>query len=210
LDTQKHHIAISADEEILWKRFKNGDKTAFAEIYQQCYRSLYSYAYKLNPNSSAVEDAIQELFVDLWRMRQSLAEKVAIKFYLFRSLRRKIHREEKKNLSQQTLIAEGEMENLYPAVPAHESEIIGGEAHHELISKLQTQIENLPPRLKEVILLRYYEDYSNKEIAGIMEISEKTVRNFMHNALSVLRHHRFLINSSIVVIALLSTCPNTL
>jgi len=39
----------------------------------------------------------------------------------------------------------------------------------------------------EAITLRYYENFGIEEIASIMDISEKTVRNTLHNSLTLLR-----------------------
>ncbi|GAB3329410.1 hypothetical protein GCM10027299_32730 [Larkinella ripae] len=77
---------------VLWTALKNGDRRAFADLYQRYYRALYQDGYQLLPDAVLVADAIQDLFVDLWRTRQNLADSASARFYLFQALHREIHR----------------------------------------------------------------------------------------------------------------------
>ncbi|GAB3985569.1 sigma-70 family RNA polymerase sigma factor SigK [Spirosoma daeguense] len=171
-------------DEQLWNALKQDDQSAFAELYQRFHATLYSYGYKIVANASLIEDAIQDLFVDLWRMRRSLSAADSVKFYLFRSLRRKIH-----------LL--GEQENrletahfddaIQPADSSIEQLLIGQEQESQLTQRLTQAIAQLPLRQQEVVTLRFYQNFKNEEIAQIMGITEKSVRNTLHKALTHLR-----------------------
>ncbi|HEV7350349.1 sigma-70 region 4 domain-containing protein [Telluribacter sp.] len=57
----------------------------------------------------------------------------------------------------------------------------------------------LPKRQREVVMLRYYENFKTDEIAVLIGISEKTVRNTLFNAMMSLRIHSNLHKASMAV-----------
>lgn len=185
---------IQADDE-LWDSFKSGDHTSFARLYQLHYRSLYSYGKNFLVDDTRVEDAIQDLFITLWRTRANLSSVTNIKYYLFRSLRRELHRlsdREKRfeKVDMDTLLASYDL-----PVDADASE-----DEDEVAKKLSWMLQKLPKRQYEAILLRYYEDFSIPEIATLMGISAKTVRNTLFNALTQLRQNATFLISVIEIL----------
>lgn len=168
----------------LWQALKRGDQLALGELYERYYRVLYNYGHKLLADTDSVEDAIQDLFVVIWRTRQNLAEADSVKFYLFRSLRRQIHRLSDKNKRSDTFI-------LPPYATANsltaEQQLVEQEQEELLTLRLMQVLHQLPQRQLEVVLLRFYENFKTDEIAAIMGITEKSVRNTLHKAISHLR-----------------------
>lgn len=169
----------------LWNAFRSGDKNAYAEIYELYFDLLYSYGKRFIADQTQVEDAIQELFITLWRTRERLSSVDNIKFYLFHSLRRDIRRinEREKALEKVDFDSFLIMHN-HPA-----DEYSPADTERELTLKLVAILQNLPKRQLEAITLRYYDNFSIAEIAAIMDVSEKTVRNTLHNSLTLLRKH---------------------
>ncbi|SEJ66637.1 Sigma-70 region 2 [Dyadobacter sp. SG02] len=168
----------------IWNAFRSGDKEAFATIYALHFDALYAYGKRFIADETRVEDAIQDLFINLWRGHANVSPVDNIKFYLFRSLRRDIYRITEK-------------EKVFPKVELdaflHDYDQPEDEPMHydekELTIKLVTVLQSLPKRQLEAITLRYYENFSISEIAVIMEVSDKTVRNTLHNSLTLLRKH---------------------
>lgn len=167
----------------IWNAFRLGDKCAFAEIYKLYFDSLYSYGKKFAVDQTQVEDAIQELFIRLWRTRERLSPVDNIKFYLFHSLRRDIRRINEKEKAVEKIDFEAFLiTHNHPA-----DEYSSTDNDIELTMKLVSVLKNLPKRQLEAIMLRYYENFSITEIAAIMDVTEKTVRNTLHNSLTLLR-----------------------
>lgn len=185
---------LQGDDE-LWDSFKSGDHDSFARLYQLYYRSLYSYGKNFLADETSVEDAIQDLFITLWRTRANLSRVANVKYYLFRSLRRELHR-----LSdRQKRFERVDMDTLLASYDLPiDADVFGDE--DELALKLGRILKKLPRRQYEAILLRYYEDFGIPEIATLMGISEKTVRNTLFNALSQLRQNTPLITVIIVLL----------
>lgn len=61
------------DEVLLWLQFKNGDRDAFAALYQKFIIPLIAYGTRLCPDRELLKDQIQELFVELWNSRENLS-----------------------------------------------------------------------------------------------------------------------------------------
>ena len=180
----------------LWDAFRLGDKSAYAEIYELYFDSLYSYGKRFMADQTQVEDAIQELFIRLWRTRERLSPVDNIKFYLFLSLRRDIRRINEREKAVEKVDFESFL--ITQNHPAYE---YSPEDHdRELTHKLVAILKNLPKRQLEAITLRYYENFSIPEIASIMDISEKTVRNTLHNTLSLLRKNSNLLYSLVKLV----------
>ena len=185
---------LQGDDE-LWDSFKSGDHNFFARLYQLHYRSLFSYGKNFLADETSVEDAIQDLFITLWRTRANLSPVANVKYYLFRSLRRELHRlsdrqKRFERVDMDTLLASYDLP-LEASAPGDEDELAG---------KLAGILKKLPKRQYEAILLRYYEDFSILEIATLMGISAKTVRNTLFNALTQLRQDTPLLTVILVLL----------
>jgi RNA polymerase sigma factor (sigma-70 family) len=184
---------VSKNDTELWDAFRMGDRDAYARIYEIYFDSLYSYGKKFVYDSTQVEDAIQDLFITLWRTREKLSTVDAVKFYLFRSLRRNIRRSSEKEKVYEKVDLESTF--FVNDHPGEEQSIFNND--EELTMKLLTILKSLPKRQLEVIMLRYYENFSIEEISSIMDVSEKTVRNTLHNSLTLLRKNSNLLYSLI-------------
>src|SRR5688572_24763947 len=169
----------------LWKAFRRGDKTAFEIIYRTHVRDLLNYGYKVTADRRLIEDSIQDLFFELWQSKENLSHTNSIKFYLFRALRNKIVRNAKNNdLSFTSSIEDTENEAVhYP----HENVLIELETRALQMAHLKEIIEKLPKRQQEAINLRYYHNFTNEEIADIMEVNYQSACKFVYTGLKNLR-----------------------
>jgi RNA polymerase sigma-70 factor (ECF subfamily) len=175
------------DDKLLWQAFRLGDEVAFTTLYQQHVRVLYSYGKKLLADDAAVEDLIQDLFIDLWQNKERLSDIDSPRFYLFRSLRRRIY----KALPANDKMAhnwETMPDDLMPITLPEEFYIIEEEDSKKQKNDLTLWLKALPVRQYEVLMLRYYEDFSYHEIAEILSINEQSVRNLVQRAVMKLRH----------------------
>ena len=179
------------DDSLLWKAFIKGDDHAFTQLYDRYVRILYSYGLKMQPKPAIVEDAVQDLFVDLWRLRSGLSETDSVKFYLFRALRRRLH----KSLRPEELPMHDSPDDFsaYMGVePSFEDVLVTSELAEQKLEKLQHWLDKLPIRQQEALLLRYYQDFSYIEIAALFSITEQSARNLVQKALHKLRQLAFL------------------
>jgi len=167
-------------EEVLWNAFRQDDEQAFSEMYRRFAAVLYNYGFHLAGDAAQVQDAMQDLFADLWRTRHNLSATTSVKYYLFRSLRRRLHR---LSDAKAALVLDW---SLQEEASVEDMRIMGEE---DLLQQLRLQkaMRQLPVRQQEAIRLRFYDNFSWEEISGIMGVNEQSVRNLVQRAVVKLR-----------------------
>lgn len=170
----------------LWRGLQKGDRQAFSELFSRFYSRLFRYGIKLVSNKEAVQDGIQELFLSLWRNRGGLGDANSVEFYLLFSLRRILFKEKKSTHARQKRNREYK-ENASPPRLNIEDQIIRIEQKEERYRLYQKALETLTDRQKEALRLRMEYGLNNSEIAEIMVLSEKRIRNLIYEATKRLR-----------------------
>ncbi len=168
----------------LWRSFRNGDDHAFSMLYQTYIEVLYKYGHKLTGDSELVEDAIQDMFIELWNSRQRLSDTDSVKFYLFRVLRRKITQSPLARKITDCGIEAMEQNFFSGSV---ESQLIAVESEGNRKKMLGRALLKLPPRQQEVVNLRFFNEFNHQQIADIMDISIQSVHNTLQKSMKGLR-----------------------
>jgi RNA polymerase sigma factor (sigma-70 family) len=171
---------------VLWNRFLDGDQNAFADLMRLHYKDLYNFATRFTPDEAFIKDCLQELFLTLWKNRATINETSFVKFYLLKSLRRRLFR----GLSRQRKsigYTEFQFDTLFRSSPSVENRIIRDETNSELSARVKKLLSNLSKRQQEIIYLRFYMDADIEEIAEIMSLNRQSVYNLYHDALKRLK-----------------------
>lgn len=150
------------------------DRKAFEIIYKTYVAELYKYARHIISNKEDCEEIVQEVFERLWSHHKSIKIK-ALRAYLYKSVKNRVinyfqHNEVKKKYAEHYRFSEV----IYDSVDEEER---SAETIHLMIER---GIQQMPERVQMAIRLRLTEDLSNKEIALRMNITNKTVDNYMH------------------------------
>ncbi len=177
-------MTYSTQYDALWDSFKEGDQSAFSAIYQTYAPLLLNYGYKVSTDKALIEDSIQDLFVELWNSRKRVSRTSSVKFYLFRALRYKIVRNKKSSRSEVMESLDGHTSFLRSS--SCEDHWIELEVHSFQMKHLRDTLEKLPARQREAINLRYFHNFSNEEIAGIMGITYPSACKFIYAGLTKL------------------------
>jgi len=167
----------------LWQSFIGGDNGALKLLYTEFSDVLYGFGLRFTTDTDLVKDGIQDLFLDLFKYRQSLAADVNVKSYLFTSLKRKICLVLKKNAAE----INQSFEIPFLISGSTEERIINEEQQSELLGRLNRQLELLPSRQKEALYLRFNSELEYEEIAVVMNISVETCRTLVYRAVKQLR-----------------------
>ncbi len=171
----------------IWSAFKRGSREAYEKIYRDSIRDLLNYGYKVTPDRRLIEDSIQDLFVELWNSRSSLSETTSVRFYLFRALRNKITRNLRTHPSH--LFHDIQAALIDHTEGSHENFLIGMEVQSMQMANLRELIAALPARQQEAINLRYFQNFSNEEIASIMGLNYQSACKCIYAALKNLKHN---------------------
>lgn len=173
-------------DQLLWLALKKGDRDALGQLFQRHYASLHLYGYKLCGNTGLVEDCLQELFLYLFEKRQSIGEVTYIRAYLFKSFRSRMMR----MLRNQRRSVYVSLDDAWLVLPNELDILDRDEAQRRVLATL---INKLPPRQRELIYLRYYNDLSPGEIAEMLSISYRAVVNTLYKAMVALREDKSLL-----------------
>ena len=184
----EHHSSPGVDLETLWKKVCSGNEEALGKLFGDMFDSLYSYGYRIIPESEDVRDAIQEVFFQLWKYRENLSVPDSVRAYLFTSLRHELLNK-KKATSRRSEICNKYLIEEFDALFNYNSweEILDLDNHES--RELKNAIENLTPRQREAIYLKYFEGLSTDELSEILQMRAQSVYNLVLKAINNLRNY---------------------
>ena len=169
----------------LWLQLKSGNAHAFQIIYEAHIQALLQYGKRFSQDSQRVEDCIHDLFVNLWRNRDTIGKTDSIRRYLLVSLRRSIIKQITKASRTQEISEEQPLQLVFTG--SIEKELIDSEINLENQSRLAEAMKTLSARQQEAIYLKYHRELSYEDVAQIMEINYQSVRNLVFNGITKLR-----------------------
>lgn len=151
-------------------RFKQ-DELAFNALYRMMTSKLSRFAAAFVDDPGVCKEIVNDVFLRLWLNRSNSAHINNIQVYLYISVKNSCLNYLKSASSRRfrELNASG---SLYFQLDADPSELlISKELHAEIIKT----VNSLPPRCKLIFKMVKEDGLSSKEVAGILEISNKTV-----------------------------------
>jgi RNA polymerase sigma-70 factor (sigma-E family) len=156
--------------------------TSVTALYQAHALGLIRYAYLMLGERQAAEDVVQEAFAGLYRRWEKLSDPGNALPYVRSSVlngcRSQLRRHGR---APAGLAAAGLADAAFPVASA-ESAVLSAEQRRSVLRALR----QLPPRQREVLVLRFYLDLPEPQIAAAMGIRPSTVRSTAHRALRAL------------------------
>ncbi|MDO7136399.1 RNA polymerase sigma factor [Algibacter lectus] len=154
-------------------------------IYKNYVDDLYAYGLHLGFSASSVMDAIHNVFQKLL-LNKNLSYADNAKPYLLKSVRNELLDEYKR--SKKFLSYETDIEILPFNLDVNvEDVLLEKESKSFLKTKIDTALKSLTPRQREIIYLRYTQDYNYQQISEILNITVPACRNLILKALKYLR-----------------------
>ena len=150
------------------------------DLFRMHYAYLVQSVFRIIPNANTAEDVVQDVFLELWRKRNTLVFKQSVRAYLRRSAVNKalnVVRDQKIQLSDTPL------QPLPNKMPSVTQKMAAG----ELQEHIDTIIDGLPERCRLIFVLSRFEDMTYQEIADKLGISQKSVENQISKALRLLK-----------------------
>lgn len=185
----ENYLTLTEKELVLL--LKDGDKSAFGQLYHNYRVRLYHNIFKMIKSDEDAEELLQELFVKIWVKRQNLDPERPFKAYLFKisenlvydffrkaALNRKLE-------NHLAIAASGDSNNIERYIYFKESNMLVNQA-----------IENLPPRRKEIYKLCKIEGKSYEEVSRSQGISISTVNEHIVKATKAVRKF-FLLSTNV-------------
>lgn len=165
----------------LFQMLKDGNELAYQILFDRLWERMYVLAFSLLKDRDIAKDVIQEVWIDLWERKDSI-ENWNIEAFLLQATRFKVYkvlRDSKKVRFSQEIL-----EKLH--LPAN-ADVLSNIIAKETQSKIDTIVENLPPKCKQIFILSRYQGLRNYEISANLNISKRTVETHVSNALSKIK-----------------------
>lgn len=183
LSSKKH---TESDTSLL-AEMRTGSRTAFDVLYEKYKRDVYAEANKRLHDPELAQDITQDVFIALWvkGREQDIAN---LPGYLFISIRNKVLRSiarMDKFVAMPELLADLAESNERP-----DQQML----YKELLEAYEAIVNNLPDQQRIIYKMRYTENRSPEEIAELMNLSPKTVRNLLGKALASLKSTMMIIH----------------
>ncbi|MBI2451225.1 MAG: RNA polymerase sigma factor [Parcubacteria group bacterium] len=173
---------ITEDPKNLMMMAKIGDKTAFDNLYRLYFTPVFRYIYFRLKNKTVTEDLTQDVFIKVYKSIGRFQEKnktpLAYFFTVARNTLIDYWRKKKEILTNNQDILQTPRQTLEESLKEKEDQKIIYQAIQFLKEEQQT-----------VIILKFINDLTNKEIAGILGKKEETVRQIQCRALKTIRQY---------------------
>lgn len=170
-------------DDVLLNKCSNGDEKAFQLLYSRYKKQVHAIVSARLKDEDEAMDVTQDVFVSLWANRLQLNSIDQFKPYLYVYTRNQvISAYRKKNVR---IKGENELAARL-AFLDHSAEDL--RIADELVRNINKTVEQLPNTMRDCYKLSKNEHKKNGEIARILNISEKTVRNNVSEALKRLKH----------------------
>ncbi len=166
------------DSEIL-SGLQRSDTGYFDLLFENYYDKLCNYVTSIIHNADIAEDLVQDLFATIWVNRKHLYIHSSFKAYLFRAAYNAAI-DHSKHLN---IISEYQFNISRQTTPSFNDTM----EFMELLESLETNIEQLPEKCKEIFKLSRFENLKYREIANKLSISENTVDTQIRRALKKLK-----------------------
>jgi RNA polymerase sigma-70 factor (ECF subfamily) len=162
---------------------KQDSESAFSEIYERYWEKLFDYSEKILKGQAASQDAVQLVFIDLWKRRASL-QIASLQSYLFQAVRFQVFKAIRSDKTSSDFYARlamvsGKILNENPVLLKDFKDIV------------EKILAGLPEDQRVLLKLNKQDGFTFKEIAEQKNISVKTVEKKIAKALDTLRKKDF-------------------
>jgi len=172
---------ILHDEE-LFQAFRSGDRKAFTVIYDRYWLLLYHHARNMLRSDEEAKDVVQEVFTCLWEKSEVTNTDLPLGAFLYTATRNRIL-----NLLKHLKIEAKYMDHVQASFSGSVDLSDATIRERELAKIIEEGINSMPVKMREVFELSRKSHKSYKEISVQLNISDKTVKKQISNALYILR-----------------------
>lgn len=160
----------------------SGHKQACSELYEMTIQDVYKNVHFLIEDKADVDDIVQDIYIQLFNSLRKYDGTRPFKPWLMGIVIKQIQAYRRKRWMKFRISKK--VEEFEQVIVLDFSNEIIDKISNQLLVKL---VEELPYKLKQVMILRYLNDYSQEEVARILEIPVGTVKSRINAGLNKLR-----------------------
>ena len=183
-----HKPEMNTNDKLLILLAKQGNESAFRELYETHYEMIYRLAYRYVKNKPDAEDVLQETFIKAFKAIQKFDFNISSNFsaWIYQICVRcsyDYHRKRKKRKSDQT----ASLSEMYTEPEAQNSSPEKLAISNQVIQQVKNALHVLSPKQRVIFDLRHLQHKALKDIAERLQISPSTVKKQLERAVAKLR-----------------------
>jgi RNA polymerase sigma-70 factor (ECF subfamily) len=196
-----HHVAVDDDAVVsgggmtdaeVMLRAKAGDESAFEYLVQKYRKSMVNFMYRMSHNSAVAEDLAQEVFLRVYRSRESYEASAKFTTWLYRiatnlavNHARDTRHERPEN--QVSLDEPDQETGMTMDVPDDSLSAEENIVKRERMAAIRNRVYSLPERQKLAVIMHKYQQMDYRQIADVLKLSESATKSLLFRAYETLR-----------------------
>ena len=175
-------------DELIVERALTGDAEAFGEIVRRWERRIFALTYGMLGREEDARDATQETFLAAFRNLRGFRGEAKVSSWLHRiAVNQCISRQRRSKVrSESALEEEQEKDASTFATPVSFSPVRVVEGRQETLA-VRRAINSLPIELRQIVVMKEFEELTFREIADVLELPLSTVKSRLYTALKQLQ-----------------------
>ena len=179
------------DAEIMLQ-VKAGDDSAFAYLVQKYRRPMVNFMYRMAHNAAGAEDLAQEVFLRVYRSRETYEASAKFTTWLYRiatNLAVNHARDTRHERPENTVSLDepdeesGHTLDLPDGTPSAEENLV----QRERLAAIRQRVQSLPERQRIAVVMHKYQQMDYRQIADVLKLSESATKSLLFRAYEALR-----------------------
>ena len=184
-------LEMLSDAEVML-RVASGDDPAFDYLVEKYRRPMISFMYRMTHNQSVAEELAQEVFLRVYRSRQSYEASAKFTTWLYRiatNLAVNHARDTKHERPENTVNIDEPDAETGMTVDVADTGLNAEQTilRRERLAAIRQQVEALPERQRMAVLMHKYQNMDYKQIASVLKLSESATKSLLFRAYETLR-----------------------
>ncbi len=181
-------VALEPDAQLMF-RVRAGDTACFAQLLERHRNPVIHFLYRMVQNQAVAEELAQEVFLRVYRSRESYEPTAKFTTWLYRIATHlalnylRDHRRERADRSMDIETDDGPARQLTDRLPNIEQDLV----RQARLNEVRLAIERLPDKQRAAVLMHKYQELEYSMIAQALKCSESAVKSLLFRAYETLR-----------------------
>ena len=180
-----------SDAEIMLQ-VKAGDDSAFEYLVQKYRRAMVSFMFRMAHSNAAAEDLAQEVFLRVYRSRESYEASAKFTTWLYRiatNLAVNHARDTRHERPENTVSLDepDEESGRTLDLPDHTPSAEAAMVQRERVAAIRQRVQALPERQRIAVVMHKYQQMEYRQIADVLKLSESATKSLLFRAYETLR-----------------------
>ena len=173
-------------------RVKSGDDAGFEYLVTKYRRAMLAFMYRMTHNTATAEELVQEVFLRVYRSRQTYNAEAKFSTWLYRiatNLAVNHARDTKYERPEVTVNIDEPDEETGTTIDLADQAMTAEQAilRRERLAAIRQHVHNLPERQRMAVLMHKYQGMDYRQIGEVLKLSESATKSLLFRAYETLR-----------------------